>query len=295
MEVMWDVIVDIIQFVDEQYLYKDWIVTCHSIRNHVLDPAFIRSRISQGSSNFRILYYYSRLDRALIETFPQTFAKITTDILKTTSESKISTAVPILADLFGRRGFNPAKPESLQGILDLTHALGLMIPPDLLYFYTLCDGFGEHQRGLVINSASAMDIRPHCWSHKTCQALIRIGEWTDGAADGATYLYIVCDPFSPWFGRMVYYSYRTDGKFHLLEKGRWGFGDFVECLMWNKLEVKRHTFEECYFGSDKIDIEGICSKPVPFPDPSDPYLKDLELFINGPTIKHGTRSKRRSR
>jgi hypothetical protein len=107
---------------------------------------------------------------------------------------------------------------------------GLLVPPDYVHFLMNCAlPIGKSRQGLQLFSLDRVDTSPYCWDYQICTGLIYIGNITDGSDDRPSYFYIVCDPYSEWYGRIVFYVYRWTKCFYSLND-RWSFGDLLVFL-----------------------------------------------------------------
>lgn len=85
-------------------------------------------------------------------------------------------------------------------VVNLYQKERLLLPPDFVAFLTQCSTLGQYQNDLFLNlELDGLEIRPYCWQrYKTCEYLIRFGYLSDGAADGATSFYLICDANHVW-------------------------------------------------------------------------------------------------
>lgn len=101
---------------------------------------------------------------------------------------------------------------------------GLIPPPDFIHFFSNCSTLGEDQEGLFI---CGNEIQPFTWSHKKYESFIRAACVTGCGGDGAGFLYLICDPMHEWYGRLAFYIYRHNGKFHTFDN-YWSLVMFLE-------------------------------------------------------------------
>lgn len=251
-------------FVDIKSLVTGWMSTCKKLRRKLLEPSFyINEKFVELRKKYPVVDLYLKRDKTkqLIFNHPFKFL-LECEELETNT---INNACEML-----RRLFPAYEHGSLAGVdyllqtaesqkfkMDVSDNYGLLVPPQYAQFFSLCRESNIHQGGLQFIFPS---FQPYCWRYQVCEGLMKFANWSDCGSDGASYFFLICDIHSPWYGRLVYYTYRRDGNFHVLPQ-HWSFNDFLQLLVDNEQATKMHVF-----GAVKVetgdDTRDIIQQPI---------------------------------
>jgi hypothetical protein len=255
-------------FVDVKSIVRDWMPVCRNLRRMLLDPnVLIDYKLNKYREDHPVIGLYLKRGKtqALIYTQPYKFLVACEKLEKPV----IKDACTMLKRIFpAYTDGNLAGVDQILGeaekqkfAANFGDYYGILIPPQYAEFYSLCCSANVVQQGLTFTPPK---FKPSCWHFNVCEGIMQFAEWSDQASDGASFLYLICDIHSPWYGRFVYYSYRRDRKFHMLPN-HWSFTEFLQLLVDNEDLAKKHLLEallsRAAVASD-TDTDGNVEKPI---------------------------------
>lgn len=135
---------------------------------------------------------------------------------------------------------NEKRVDSVEFVTNTFLNHNLVVPPDVVALSRrIC--FGKYPEGLVFPDFA---VAPYCWHFETCPILIMVATMRDNYADGSTYFYVIARPGHPWYGRCVFYVYRTCGEFYAL-KQHYCFAEVFNFVV-NELKLRRWEVESLH-------------------------------------------------